>query len=95
MDLDGLRKNVLHSRMEWEMMMEGVPHDDFRRMILKMGNDLKSRLLIIGDEYEQHLSAKAEGFIEFSMAYMTCIFQHPRLYSGGYIAVIIRRLPPS
>ena len=94
MESAGLRKSELHSRMEWEMILEGVQHEEFKEMVLNIAKDLESRLRIMGISYGEHLRAIANGTRPgklmkplgiFSMAYFACLFEIPRLYSGDNI----------
>jgi hypothetical protein len=61
MEPKGIRNNDLHSRLEWEMVIEGVQYPEFKDMLLYIAKDLESRLLIMGIAYGQHLRAVAEG----------------------------------
>ena len=92
---DCLRKSDLHFRLEWEMLQEGVKHADFKNMLLDLSQDIKERLPMMGNiiaEYLDQLASRqnppqklAMPFGIFSMAYISCLFDIPRMYSGDNV----------
>ena len=96
MNSDCLKKSDLHFRLEWEMLKEGVKHNDFKSMLSDLSNDLKERLPMLGNIfglYLDQISSDSQDpplklpkpFGIMSFAYISCLFEIPRMYSGDNV----------